>query len=189
MKVRLIIPECKRFFQEKYCSDSWDYERAVDLLDVAITPQTDMLVTSHNFFSLQPTQFSSAKDLISNEVLPLLNTHLEEKVPLVVGIDLFSEKREGERQYNPYRGIDSIVAFLNGTTESTGTSPTSGSVGWSEERAINGGSPHRTRSESSCSTGRRSVSSPVVTSRCTVTTTGGSCRRWTCTSTSPTDPS
>lgn len=117
MKIRLIIPQCRYDHENKYCDDAWDYEKRVVMSEKAIDiAPTDLIVTSNNFFAFRPTNFSNAKNFIIKEVIPMLNEGISQKIPIVLGFDLFGEKalhKDWNTLYNPYKGIDSIVCFLD----------------------------------------------------------------------------
>ena len=110
IKIRLIIPQCRYYREDKYCNDAWNYEKRVAMLEKAIDiAPTDLVVTSNNFLAFDLTYFSNAKDFIVKEIIPMLNEGLSQKIPVVLGFDLFGE----DAPYNPYRGIDSVVCFID----------------------------------------------------------------------------
>lgn len=110
MKIRLIVPQCGYFLENKYSKDSWDYEKRLEILEKAINiAQTDLIVTSNNFLAFDLPCFANAKDFIVKKIMPMLNKGVSQKIPLVLGFDLFGEKAP----YNPYDGIDSVVCFLD----------------------------------------------------------------------------
>jgi len=113
MIIRLIIPLCNAP-KGGYCDDALNFQGRLQILQNAMQPDVDLIVTSHNFFDFSSCNHINLNNICVN-IVAFINTHiinylncLEIKRPIVLGFDI---KRGGN--INPYGGIDAIVCFLD----------------------------------------------------------------------------
>lgn len=140
MKIRLLIPQCDNWHGAWYCNDSiihidngnireYDHIR-IHTLNASMQKDFDLLVTSNNFFKfyLSVNQFNIV-DFINNILIPWLNMKIENKIPLIIGFDIATpgkkenkskktkkgkkSKETSEEEFNPYGGIDAVVAYFD----------------------------------------------------------------------------
>lgn len=114
MKIRLVIPICdsRKIINVFYCEDSFPEHISFrkSLLCKAMLHDSEdvqLIVTSNNFFTFSPNQLLSGKQFIECYLIPEI-MDIRGKKPLIIGVDLYNDRIK----FNPYNGIDSLVAFL-----------------------------------------------------------------------------
>ena len=149
MRIRLLIPECQYWDRDQdgentyICADSHrNIDGRIEMLQYSMVfnNETDLLVTSHNFFSFPidnsirhncyENPYCFRHSFIEPKIIKLLNEKVECKKPLIIGFDFMTstkakkgkvKPRKGKQgkklanqefNPNPYGGIPAVVLYL-----------------------------------------------------------------------------
>lgn len=111
INLRLIVPRCEKL-NGLYCNDANNIKERLTILNKSMSRNgIDLIVTSQNYFYFNPPNcvaINNAEQYIRNQIIPLLNKNIKNKIPIALGFDLQTQQRS-----NPCpSGIDAIVCFL-----------------------------------------------------------------------------
>ena len=112
LKIRLIIPQCKDWEYEWYCSYCWDVNFRKEILIKAFRNfDGDLVVTPHNFICCCLDELVidfEFKNFVNQKIISEISD-IPNKKNLILGIDFLNPTRNS---YNPYEGIDAVVCAL-----------------------------------------------------------------------------